>query len=484
MTGDDFELLGELDKVLDVLGLSREKAVDELTVTGSDPIVPSTIRMGAAIGISLLSSAVGAAQVWQDRTGRSQRLELDLGQALHQITPYLGGGNEINGYGSNMGSVFSGEGTPTPAVWDYYRTSDGRWCIPIACYPRSRDELTALLDTGHTQEHFRAAISRWNSWELEEAAAARGIPLAVVRTRDEFLAHPQGKAVLAEPLVTVERIGDGPPKPLPAGPQPLSGLRCLQFTHIFAGTAAGRALAEHGADVLHVCEPNAFEHDLCWNETGVGQRSARLDLREKDRGRRIFDELLATADVFTHNHRSSLMARLGLSPEECVAKSPGLIHVSVKAYGHTGPWSDRGGFDQQAQALTGVNWSERKDGVPQMPPGKMLNDYLAANFAAAGVMSALLRRAREGGSYQVRVALAGTSNWAYELGRISPVALAEVAPDALPAAPEWLVHDTPLGEFRHVAPPVRLSETPSAWPGEVMVPRGSSQPRWRASHTA
>ncbi len=78
--------------------------------------------------------------------------------------------------------------------------------------------------------------------------------------------------------MAVERVGDAPPRPLPAGDQPLSGLRSLQFTQLFAGTAAGRVLAEQGADVLHVCEPNAFDHDLCWNETGVGLRSARLAL--------------------------------------------------------------------------------------------------------------------------------------------------------------------------------------------------------------
>ncbi|MET9017714.1 MULTISPECIES: CoA transferase [Streptomyces] len=477
MEENGFDLLGELDRTLKVLGLSREAAVSDIAVTGSDPLVPSTIRLGSAMGIALLSAAVGTAQIWHAGKGRPQRLALDLGQAMHQITPYLGGGNTLNGYGSNMGSVLGGDGTPIPALWDLYRTADDRWVIPIACYPRSRDEFLTLLDTAHTREHVAAAIAGWNGAELEEAAAARGVPLAMVRSRQEFLEHPQGQAVLAEPLVSVERVGDGPPRPLPVGAQPLSGLRSLQFTHVFAGTAAGRVLAEQGADVLHVCEPHAFDHDVCWNECGVGLRSARLELGRGTDGRRRFEELLSTADVFVHNHRATKMARLGLGPRECAEISPGLIQVSVRCYGHSGPWQDRGGFDQHAQALTGVNWSERDGDVPRLPHGRMLNDYLAAYLAAAGVMSALLRRAREGGSYEVRVSLAGVSNWAYELGTFSPEVARSVPPDSLPAA-ERFTRSTPLGELSLVAPPVRLSETPPSWRGPLLVPRGSSQPHW------
>lgn len=478
MENSEFDLLGELDKTLESLGLSRGEAAD-VAVTGSDPLVPSTLRLGSAIGISLLSAAVGVAQVWHARTGCAQRLELDLGQAMHQLTPYLGGGNTLNGYSSNMGSLLGADGELAPAIWDFYRTADGRWVIPIACYPRPRDAFLALLETAHTREHIAAAVARWNSWELEEAAADRGIPLAVVRTREEFLAHPQGQAVLAEPLVSVERVGDAPPRPLPSGPQPLTGLRSLQFSHIFAGTAAGRALAEHGADVLHVCEPDAFEHDLCWNETAVGLRSTRLELRRGSAGRAEFEGLLRDADVFVNNHRESKMARLGLTPQECIDLSPGLIHVSVNCYGHSGPWKERGGFDHHAQAVTGVSWSEREGDRPRLPPGRMLNDYVASNLAAAGIISALLRRAQEGGSYRVRISLAGVANWVWNLGRFDRRELAGLGPGPDLPEPGRLMHYTPLGEFHHVAPPVGFSATPPAWYEPVLVPRGSSQPRWR-----
>jgi len=475
MRVDDFDITAELDKVLGQAGLARDQAVRDLVITGADPLLDSTIRLGSAIGIALLAAAVGVAQVHWTRTGTAQRLELDLGQALHRLSPYLGAATRLNGYGANMGSLLGTDGL-APAIWDFYRTRDDRWVIPIACYPRPRDALLDLLGCAHTREHLGAAIAGWTAAELEEAAAARGVPLAMARTHAEFLRHPQGQAVLTEPLVAVERIGDGPPRPLPVGDRPLTGLRCLAYTHIFAGTAAARTLAEHGADVLHVCEPDDFEHDLCWQETAIGLRSARLSLRD-DPARRRFAELLRDADVFVHNHRPAKLARLGLSPQECAAAAPGLIYCSVRCYGHTGPWRERGGFDHQAQALVG--FSLRDGPRPALPPGRMLNDYLAAYLAAAGVLAALLRRAEDGGSYLVRVSLAGAANWAWDLGATDPAGLT----GARVPEPEWLVHQTSLGELRHPAPPVRFSHTPSGWPGAVLVPRGSSRAAWSAKGT-
>lgn len=476
MRGDGFNITTELEKTLDMLGLDWNNSVSELTITGADPLLDSPIRLGAAISVPLLAAAIGVAQVHRVRTGVRQRVELDIGQAVHRLTPYLGAKSTINGYGANMGSLL-GTGGLAPAIWDFYRTADDRWVIPIACYPRTRDALLEVLGCAHTREHIGAAIANWTGADLEEAAAQRGIPLAMARPRSEFLSHPQGRAVLAEPVVAIEKIGDSPPRPLPAGARPLDGLRCLAYTHIFAGTAVARTLAEHGADVLHMYEPDDFEHDLCWQETAIGLRSARMSLRDGP-ARERFEELLRGADVFVHNHRPAKLAKLGLTPADCAAAAPGVIYCSVRCYGHTGPWRERGGFDHQAQALVGFSLREG-DGQPKLPPGRMLNDYLAAYFAAAGVLSALLRRAEEGGSYLVKVSLAGVANWAWDLGEVDPERRAALPEGGRLPEPEWLVHQTPLGELRHVAPPVRFSHTPSCWADPVLVPRGSSQPAWR-----
>lgn len=477
-----FDFIEELDGTLKTIGLSRESAVRDLRVTGRTPCVKSTLRSADAIGISVLTAAIGAAQVWQLRTGRSQQLSIDLGQALHRMTPFLGGGSTLGGYFSSMGSLAGLDG-PSPAIWDFYRTGDGRWVIPIACYPRTRDALLDLLDCAHTRERIAAAVARWDAGDLEDAAADRGVPLAVARTRAEFLAHPQGRAVLAEPLVAVERIADGPPVPLPTGPRPLSSLRCLQFTHILAGTATGRTLAEYGADVLHVCEPDSFEHEVIWNESAHGMRSTRLDLHTRGTARDAFDALLRDADVFVHNYRPAKAARLGLTAEECAAAAPGIVHCSLNAYGHSGPWRERGGFDQQAQAFTGISLREG-DGTPKLPPGRILCDYIASYVAAAGILAAVVRRAEEGGSYAVRVSLAGVANWCWALGTPDPEQTAALAEDALPPAPRWQSRTTPLGELRHTAPPVRLDGTPAGYDDPVLVPRGSAAPRWSPAPVA
>lgn len=476
MRRDGFDIITELEKTLGVLGLDQNDSVSELVITGTDPLLDSPIRLGAAIGIPLLAAAVGVAQVHRARTGTRQRVELDLGQAVHRLTPYLGAESTINGYHANMGSLLGLDGL-APAIWDFYRTADDRWVIPIACYPRTRDALLEVLGCAHTREHIGAAIANWTGTDLEEAAAQRGIPLAMARTRPEFSDHPQGQAVLAEPVVAIEKIGDCPPRPLRKGVRPLAGLRCLAYTHIFAGTAAARTLAEHGADVLHVCEPDDFEHDLCWQETAIGLRSARLSLRAGP-ARERFGELLRSADVFVHNHRPTKLAKLGLNPQDCAAAAPGVIYCSIRCYGHTGPWRERGGFDHQAQAVVGFSLREG-DGRPKLPPGRMLNDYPAAYFAAAGVLAALLRRAEEGGSYLVKVSLAGVANWAWDLGEVDPAQRAGLPEGGRIPEPEWLVRQTPLGELRHAAPPVRFSHTPSGWVDPVLVPRGSSQPAWR-----
>ncbi|WP_107054064.1 CoA transferase [Streptomyces sclerotialus] len=477
MMGDRFDFTRELDSTLKMIGLGRESAVSGLTVTGCHPYVKSPLRMSAAIGVPLLASAVGAAQIWQLRTGRAQHLSLHLGRGLHCMSPFLGGGTTLNGYFSSMGSLAGRTGL-APAVWDFYRTADDRWVIPIACYPRTRDTLLDLLDCAHTREHVAAAVRRWEAEALEEAAAERAVPFAIARTREEFLAHPQGRAVLAEPPVAVERIADGPAVPLPTGPRPLSSLRCLQYTHILAGTATGRTLAEYGADVLHVCEPDSFEHDAVWHESAAGMRSARLDLHAGTAGRATFDRLLRAADVFVHNHRPAKAERLGLTAEECAEARPGIIHCSLSAYGHTGPWRERGGFDQQAQAFTGISLREG-GGTPKLPPGRILCDYVASYLAAAGIMAATVRRATEGGSYAVRVSLAGVANWCWELGSWDPELTAALGEDAVPPAPEWETRTTPLGEVRHPVPPVHLSETPAGHDDPVLVPRGSSAPHWR-----
>lgn len=116
-------------------------------------------------------------------------------------------------------------------------------------------------------------------------------------------------------------------------------------------------------------------------------------------------ELLAGADIFVENQRGGAMDRLGLSDEELMAIRPGIIVVSVRCSGATGPWRDRPGNDRQGTAAAGVAVSEGSEDRPRLPPPKTTNDYLTGYQAATGATSALLRRPVRG------AATGSTSAW-------------------------------------------------------------------------
>ncbi|MDJ0105203.1 CoA transferase [Rhodococcus sp. IEGM 1241] len=446
----------------------------------------SVTDLGRAMGIPMMAVAVAIADLWQRRTGERQTLSIDLAQAVHAINPLIGNSTLIGGYPPNFGSiltphqgsVFMGGHMVSPLLTDVFRTRDDRWVLPSAFFPAQRDALLTLLDVPHNKQSIASAISRWDPFELEERANGVGVPLCVVRTRTEFEDHPQGQAILDEPLITIEKIGDSDPEPLPDSLQPLGGLRVLSYTRAIAGPVVGRTLAEHGADVLHVNGPHEFEHDMVWADVGVGMRSARLDLHE-NAGATAFRSLLGESDVFVQNIRRSKLDSLELGAAQAAALRPGIIYCSLNCYGFTGPWSDRTGFDTQALAFTGYHTGEGTQGAPTGPPTGVLNDFILGYMGTAGILGALARRSTEGGSYHVKLSLSRLSAWYPSLGKIDKAALDfGSASHGLPK-PVQFTTQTPLGELRRQIPPVKYSSTPSRWSEPILVPRGSSPAEWR-----
>ncbi len=253
----------------------------------------------------------------------------------------------------------------------------------------------------------------------------------------------------------------------------------MSFTHAVAGPTVGRTLAEHGADVLSATFPNHFEHDFIYNEANVGSRSANLDLRVPDHAARV-EQLLADADVLVNNHRPGKMAHFGLDPERLAERHPGIVCVSVSAYGREGPWAGRAGFDMNGSAASGVMAIEGGDDHPKLPPTGLLNDFITGYLGAAGATAALVRRAREGGSYRVSVSLARTGMFVTSLGQVDP-GLVGSAPARELREPPSVVADTPLGTVEQLAPPVRFSSTAPRWTDPILVPRGSSRAEWRST---
>ncbi len=471
LTGGDFDPTAALDDLLHEVGLSRRDAGGAVSFAGRDPIVGSHLRLGACVGVPLMAAAVGAVAFGRLRGGPSQDLAIDLRQAIHSINP-----------GAFWHPTLSGEPAPhalvleNPFLISPYRTKDGRWVMPSAVYPHLVTGWCRFLDVPPDGDRVAEAISTWSSTGLEEAANAIGLPVCVVRTADEWVAHEQGAILAGSPVIGLERIGDAPPAAFGPASRPYDGVRVLSFTHAIAGPAVGRTLAEQGAEVLCITRPNDFEHDFIYAEANIGSRSAYADLGTTT-GQARRAELLDRAHVVVNNHRVGALERHGLDPRQLAEEHPGLVTVSVNCYGHDGPWVGRGGFDMNGSAASGVMTTEGTTDEPRLPASLLLNDYLTGFMGTVGASAALLRQATEGGSWHVTVSLTRTAMWCLSLGSVDP-SLAGNGPDHELGEPAAYDAPSPLGDVHMIAPPVSFSATPPAWPDPILVPRGSGRAEW------
>jgi len=336
-----------------------------------------------------------------------------------------------------------------------------------------------VLGCEDTREAAAAAVAKWTAGDLENAFAAAGLPTGMVRSRAEWHAHPQGLAVAELPLLEIVKIGEAPPEPAGAGPRALSGIRALDLTRVIAGPICGRTLAGYGADVLNVSSkhlPNLLGLVI---DTGLGKLSASLDLRQAGDADRL-RALVRDCDVFCQSYRPGALARLGLGPEELARLRPGLVYVTLSAFSHAGPWRERRGFETIIQSVTGMAHEQGLGAAggerPQHLPAQVV-DHGTGYLAAFGAQVALARRAREGGSYLVRVSLAQTGKWVDALGRVD----GRRTPDLTLEDVEDLMTDmdSPYGRLRHVVPAARLSETPAFW-SRPTVPLGTHPAAWPA----
>jgi crotonobetainyl-CoA:carnitine CoA-transferase CaiB-like acyl-CoA transferase len=497
-TAVEDELPLQLASLLAGTGVSPADTGGTITFAGRDPLFPSAVRLGSAFALSAMAAAVGAAAIWRMRSGQGQDLHVDLRKAAHGINPEFTAHPTLNGlpYPNPIGSLH-------PFTIFPFRTKDGRWVYPSAVYPAQQFAWTNFFDCGANHRSIARAIAKWDAEELEETANAQGHTLCVARTAEEWARHPQGQYLAREPVIAIRKIGESKPEPFGPGARPLSGIRVLSATHAVAGPVVGRTLAEQGAQVLQINRHDEFEHPWVYDDANVGFRSALLDL-DRPEGRTRAHLLTKQADVFVENYRGRKLAKFGLSPEQLAELRPGIIVVSVRCYGWGGPWADRGGFDMLGTAASGLAMLEGVDGVPSMPPTALINDYVTGYMGAAGAAAALIRRAKEGGSYHVTVSLTRNAMWYPTLGLVPAEErtfglnafrfLHEVNPghgvdpnllssyfaslQARLLEPDMIVRQTPLGRVRRLAPAVTYSATPASWDDPILVPMGASSAEW------
>ena len=342
--------------------------------------------------------------------------------------------------------------TPANATWN-------RGKRRITLHLKQPDDQEGLTDIdrlmGDPQvraAHLRRARELFKTrtaQDWEDLVARAGSECAVCRTSAEWFGHPHARAsqmvlevndprygAMLQPGINV-RLSRTPgavrrPAPLtdqhraeilteaevPARPVPptqfvstiraaLAGVRVLDLCIILAGPPCGRMLAEFGADVIKIDNPTRGGYVSSHNDVNRGKRSLLLDLRSAA-GREVFWRLLADADVVVQNYRAGKLAKLGLSYEDVRQRKPDIIYASLNAFGHVGPWAERPGHEQFAQAMTGMQCRFGGDGPPMLQPNP-INDYGTGFMSAYAAALALLHHRRTGEGQHVDTALAYTA---------------------------------------------------------------------------
>jgi crotonobetainyl-CoA:carnitine CoA-transferase CaiB-like acyl-CoA transferase len=423
--------------------------LEHIHVAGADPVLPSTFKIGEAAATSIGAAALAAADLWRLRSGRMQRVDVNLRAAAMAF---------------RSERHLRIDGKPPPPLWDdiagFHATGDGRWVQLHTNFPHHRARTLSVLACPGNRAAVGEAVSRWHGEALEEALVTAGACAAYVRTPQEWLAHPQQAAVAGLPLLEIVPIGESPVEALPPAPRPLSGIRVLDLARILAGPVATRCMAAHGADVLQVSAAHLPNIDQLIIDTGFGKRSSRLDLR-RAADRETLMKLVRDADVFLQAYRPGALDALGFSPEALAALRPGIIYVTLSAWGHQGPWRLRRGYDSLVQSASGIAWECGRDGAPGTLPAQA-QDHATGYLAAFGALVALARRAQYGGSYLVRVSLAQTGHWFKALGRMEAGGAGE--PDNADIADLLETRPTAFGRLVHLgANAARMSATPCQW---------------------
>jgi crotonobetainyl-CoA:carnitine CoA-transferase CaiB-like acyl-CoA transferase len=450
------ELLGQ---AWGALAVDADDAVPfpaRLEVTGDPGQLPSRLPVEdtaiACAGAALLAAA-GFAPHRADRGSRPARLDRGHVAAAFRSEAYL----RLNGRPVATGFA------PLSRFWP---AADG-WVRTHANYPWHREALLRALGTADDPAAVATAIARLAARDVEDLVVGSGGVAAAVRTEADWRAEPPGQAVAAARLVEGTVVGDAPPRPRAAGARPASGLRVLDLTRVIAGPVATRYLAALGAEVLRLDPPDRRELTLHRYDGLPGKRSALLDLGTAE-GNSRWHGLLSGADVLVHGYRPHALERFGLAQDILAVRHPGLVVVSLSAWGGRGLWGGRRGFDSIVQAACGIAMAESADGErPGAMPCQLL-DHGTGYLCAAAVLRALATQARRGGTQFRELALARTANWLLGSRGAGQARTGGAHTDGAPEgrdAGSWLTTlDSARGPVTTVLPPGELDGHGFTWP--------------------
>ena len=348
-------------------------------------------------------------------------------------------------------------GWELPPPWDPiagdYPTADG-WIRLHTNYSYHRAAALSVLGVDSERSAVAEAVAAWSGPELETAVVEAGGCAAALRTTQDWWEHPQGAAVAAEPLLHVGGAAvtvAGLPSATPAAGPVLAGIRVLDLTRVIAGPVCGRVLADHGASVTRIDPPGFAEVPTLLADTAAAKTMVALDLHD-DADRETFASLVRDAHVVVHGYRGGAMAALGYTTAGLRALNPSVIVASLDAYGWTGPWAERRGFDSLVQMSTGIAGRQQElagTDAPRPLPAQAL-DHATGYLLTAGVLRALTTLVTEQRVLEVKASLARTGHELLTMGEIGDPALDE--PDGASVARHLVETTTPWGPVRRIRP--------------------------------
>jgi hypothetical protein len=432
-------------------------------VTGAPAGLPSRLPTGEVAVACVAAALTAAAGLGHQRGGaRPPQVWVDAAHAAAAVRSEAL--LRVNGRG--FGSGFA-------ELSRFWRAADG-WVRTHANYQWHRDALLCALGTAADPEAVGAAIRELPAEDVETAVVAAGGVAAAVRTSQQWRRHPQGRALADRPLIVSVRFDGALPRRHEAADLPAAGLRVLDMTRVIAGPVATRYLAALGAEVLRIDPPHRPELPVHRYDGLPGKRSAMLDMRTRDELERLH-ELLGSADILVHGYRPGALAKFGLEADSLADRHPGLVVVSISAWGRVGPWGDRRGFDSIVQAASGIAMVESPDGDR---PGKLpcqLLDHGTGYLAAAAALEGIRRQSRAGGTHAFELTLAATAAW---LLRQPTPAIVKPSPRPGRSPGEWLTTlQSDAGPVTVITPPGTLDGRPLNWPGSLTT-YGQDRPTW------
>ena len=385
-------------------------ALDAVTLTGEEPQLPSSFRVAAAAQASVAAAGLAAANIWKLRSGEAQDVTVDMRHAVVEC---------------RSERYLRVDGKPPPPAWDaiagIYKTRDQRFVRLHTNFPHHRDAVCKVLNCKAERDDVQAALMQWDAEAFETAAYAGGCVVAMMRSHEEWSALPHAKALAELPLISIEKIGEAAPKPWPKGDRPLAGLRVLDLSRVIAGPVAGRTLAAHGADVMLISGPDLPAIPWLTIDNGRGKLSSFVELKS-EQGR---EHAARSAGAGRYLLARLSAARAGRA--RLLAGGRGEASIRASSMSRCRPMAMPGrgriaaASTRWCRPSTGFNHAEGQaagvDG-PKELPAQML-DHATGYFMAFGAMMAKARQSREGGSWHVRVSLAQTGRWLWNLGRVA-----------------------------------------------------------------